>query len=250
VPKHVVTITKGFYLGKYEVTQAQFELIMGSNPSRSTKAPNCPVDRVSWADALKFCADVAHKTKRPVRLPTEAEWEYASRAGRSTPWFFGNDPSKLGEYAWFKDNAGGKSHPVGQKKPNPWGLYDIYGNVNERVADTYAKDYYKKSPKVDPVGPVQNRKSRLEYKITAPKAGKYSLTARVVTANYGQEIIVSANGNGSETIMTMPFTVGKWQDCKPVTLTLKEGENTLHFSRSNPPQYGMAIKSFVLKPLQ
>ena len=250
MPKHGVTLTRGFYLGKYEVTQAQYQAIMGSNPSRSTKAPNCPVDNVSWADALKFCADIAHKTGRDVRLPTEAEWEYASRGGRSTRWFFGNNPSRLGEYAWFKDNAGRKSHPVGQKKPNPWGLYDIYGNVCERIADTYARNYYAKSPKVDPIGPVQNRKSRFEYTVTVPRSGAYSLTAQVVTANYGQQLIVSANGAESESIMKMPFTVGEWQDCEPVTLTLKKGENILRFSRSNPPQYGLAVKSFSLKSVR
>jgi len=250
VPKHEVTLTKGFYLGKYEVTQAQYQAIMGSNPSRSTKAPNCPVDRVSWADALKFCEKLAEKTGRDVRLPTEAEWEYASRAGRDTRWFFGNDPSKIGDYAWFKDNAGGKSHPVGQKKPNPWGLYDIYGNVCERIADTYARDYYAKSPKVDPTGPSQGTKSRFEYTITAPRSGKYSLTARVVTANYNQELVVSANSDESQTTMAMPFTVGTWQDCKPVTLTLKEGQNILRFWRDRPPQKGLAIKSFTLKPVR
>jgi len=250
VPKHGVTITKGFYLGKYEVTQGQYQAVMGSNPSQSTKAPNCPVDRVSRAEALKFCADLAHKSGRGVRLPTEAEWEYASRAGKDTKWFFGDDPSKIGEYAWFKDNADGKSHPVGEKKPNPWGLYDIYGNVCERAADTYDKDYYAKSPKADPVGPIQGRMSRMEYKINAPKAGKYSMTARVVTANYNQQIIVSVNGAEPEVIMTMPFTVGKWQDSKPVTLTLKKGANTLYFSRSRPPQKGVAIKSFALKPVR
>ena len=250
VPKHAVTITRGFYLGKYEVTQAQYQAVIGSNPSQSTKAPNCPVDRVSWAEALKFCADLAHKSGRGVRLPTEAEWEYASRAGKDTKWFFGDDPAKIGEYAWFKDNAGGKSHPVGEKKPNPWGLYDIYGNVCERAADTYDKDYYAKSPKTDPVGPIQGRNSRMEYKINAPKAGKYSMTAKVVTANYNQQIIVSANGSEPEVIMTMPFTVGKWQDSKPVTITLKKGANTLYFSRSRPPQKGVAIKSFALKAVR
>ena len=149
-----------------------------------------------------------------------------------------------------KDNADAKSHPVGQKKPSPWGLYDIYGNVCERIADTYARDYYKRSPKVDPTGPSQGTKSRFEYKINAPRSGTYSLTARVVTANYGQQLMVAANGAESEIPMTMPFTVGKWQDCKPVTLTLKKGENALHFSRRKPPQYGLAIKSFTLKPVK
>jgi len=250
VPKHEVKLTRGFYLGKYEVTQAQYQAIMGSNPSRSTKAPDCPVDNVAAPDALKFCEKLAEKTGRDVRLPTEAEWEYASRAGKDTRWFFGNDPSRLGDYAWFKDNAGGKSHPVGQKKPNPWGLYDIYGNVCERISDTYARNYYAQSPKVDPTGPSQGTKSRFEYKITVPRAGKYTLTAQVVTANYNQRLNVSANDAESEIAIEMPFTVGEWRDFEPVTLTLKKGENALQFSRSKPPQYGLAIKSFALKPVR
>ncbi|MFC1805615.1 SUMF1/EgtB/PvdO family nonheme iron enzyme [Planctomycetota bacterium] len=250
LPKHEVKLTRGFYLGKYEVTQAQYQAIMGSNPSRSTKAPDCPVDNVASPDALTFCEKLAEKTGRDVRLPTEAEWEYASRAGKDTRWFFGNDPSRLGDYAWFKDNAGGKSHPVGQKKPNPWGLYDIYGNVCERISDTYARNYYAQSPKVDPTGPSQGRKSCFEYKITVPRSGKYSLTAQVVTANYNQRLNVSANDAESEIAIEMPFTVGKWRDSEPVTLTLKKGENALRFSRTQPPQYGLAIKSFALKPVR
>jgi hypothetical protein len=247
VPKHAVALTMGFYLGKYEVTQAQYQAIMGSNPSRSTKGPDCPVDNVSEADALAFCRNLAEKTGREARLPTEAEWEYASRAGRDTKWFFGADSAKLGDYAWFKDNAGGKSHPVGKKKPNPWGLYDIYGNVCERISDKYARDYYAKSPKKDPTGPSQGTKSRFEYNINVPRSGKYSLTARVVTANYNQQLVVSANDEPQVT-MTMPFTVGKWRASEPVTLTLKKGANTLRFLRCKPPQKGLAIKSFALKP--
>ena len=102
-------------MGKYEVTQAQFQSIMGSNPSRSTKSPDCPVDNVSEDDARKFCLTLSERTGLNSRLPTEAEWEYASRAGKSTKWFFGDDGSKIGDYAWFKGNAGGKSHPVGQR---------------------------------------------------------------------------------------------------------------------------------------
>jgi len=248
LPKHEVKLTRGFYLGKHEVTQAQYKAVMGSNPSKSTKAPDCPVDNIGAPDALTFCEKLAEKTGQEVRLPTEAEWEYASRAGKNTKWFFGDDPSQLGEYAWFKDNAGGKSHPVGQKKPNPWGLYDIYGNVCERISDTYARDYYAKSPKEDPAGPRQGTKSRFEYTLTVPRAGKYSLTARVVTANYDQRLTVSANDADSEVAIEMPFTVGKWQDSKPVTITLKEGENALRFWRDQPPQYGLAIKHFTLTP--
>lgn len=241
-----VQLTKGFYLGKYEVTQTQYETITGLNPSKSTKAPDCPVDNVSEADALTFCLKLTEQTGRETRLPTEAEWEYASRAGRDTKWFFGNEPSQIGEYAWFKGNGGAKSHPVGQKKPNPWGLYDIYGNVCERISDKYARNYYSISPKVDPTGPSQGVSSRFEYKVNAPRSGKYSLVARVVTANYNQRINVSVNE--SDVIMEMPFTAGNWQDSEPVTLTLVEGENMLQFWRNNPPQYGLAIKNFTLRP--
>ena len=221
---------------------------MGSNPSRSTKSPDCPVDNVSEDDARKFCLTLSERTGVNSRLPTEAEWEFASRAGRSTKWFFGDDGSKIGDYAWFKGNAGGKSHPVGQKKPNPWGLYDIYGNVCERISDKYARNYYSISPEVDPTGPSQGSKSHMEYTIAAPRAGKYLLSARVVTANYNQNINVSVNQNGTKTL-TMPFTEGSWQESKSVEVTLQNGDNTLAFWRDQPPQYGLAIKDFTLFPI-
>ena len=249
VPKHEVQLTKGFYLGKYEVTQAQFQSIMGSNPSRSTKSPDCPVDNVSEDDARKFCLTLSERTGVNSRLPTEAEWEYASRAGKSTKWFFGDDGSMIGDYAWFKGNAGAKSHPVGQKKPNPWGLYDIYGNVCERISDKYARNYYSISPEVDPTGPSQGSKSHMEYTVTAPRAGKYLLSARVVTANYNQNINVSVNQNGTKTL-TMPFTEGSWRESKAIEVSLQNGDNTLAFWRDQPPQYGLAVKEFTLMPLQ
>ena len=148
-----------------------------------------------------------------------------------------------------KDNAEGKSHPVGQKKPNPWGLYDIVGNVCERVSDTYSKDYYAKSPKVDPTGPRQGTMSNLGYDINVAKAGDYLLSAKVVTVNYDQTIVVSANGDGTEKTMILPYTKGSWQESKPVKIALKEGANTLNFLRRDPPQYGVAVKSFTLKPV-
>jgi len=250
VPRHDVTLTRGFYLGKYEVTQTQYQAIMGSNPSRSTKGPDCPVDNVGEADALSFCGKLAELTGLDARLPTEAEWEYASRAGRDTKWFFGNDPAKIGEYAWFKGNAGAKSHPVGQKKPNPWGLYDIYGNVCERISDTYARNYYSISPKEDPTGPSQGTSSRFEYKVNAPESGQYELTARVVTANYDQRLNLSVNDANEGIVMEMPFTVGNWEDSTPVILTLQKGKNTFRLWRDQPPQYGLAIKQFTLVPVR
>ena len=248
IPKHEVELTRGFYLGKYEVTQAQYQAIMGTNPSRSTKDPNCPVDNVSEGDAITFCGKLAELSGHDVRLPTEAEWEYASRAGKNTKWFFGNDATLLGEYAWFKDNANAKSHIVGQKKPNPWGLYDIYGNVCERISDKYARNYYSISPKVDPTGPSQGTKSRVQYHVDVPSSGMYELSAMVVTANYDQTLNVSANESSNKTTMALPFTIGQWQDSEPVAIRLTKGKNTLHFWRDQPPQYGITIKQFTLSP--
>lgn len=263
LPKHEVTITKGFYLGKYEVTIGQYHAVMGTKP-KETEDANCPAGGITVANARKFCQKVCDITGRDVRLPTEAEWEYACRAGSKTEWFFGDEPSKLGDYAWYKDNDGGKLHPVGQKKPNPWGLYDICGNVFERVSDVYVKDYYANSPKEDPTGPAQfdGGGTSFKYRFTVPEAGNYTLSARMVTVNYNQNLHVSVNGGESEAEVMSSYTAGKWQDTDPVTITLKKGENTLLFTRSNPdsPQpvdgkdtlhypRGISIKSFTLKPL-
>ena len=266
LPKHEVTITKGFYLGKYEVTQAQYDAMMGIKPGESGRGPTDPAttpNGITAGKARTFCQKVADLTGREVRLPTEAEWEYACRAGTTTAWFCGDDPAKLGDYAWFKGNDDGKAHPVGQKKPNPWGLYDICGNVFERVADVYVKDYYANSPKDDPTGPAQfdGGGTVFKYRITVPEAGKYTLSARMVTVNFNQNLHVSVNGGESEALVKGPYTAGKWQDTEPVTIALKKGANTLLFKRSNPDspqpvdgkdtlhfQRGISIKSFTLKP--
>jgi formylglycine-generating enzyme required for sulfatase activity len=125
---------------------------MGSTPSEFYEAKR-PVERVSWQDAAEFCRKLSEKTKRGVRLPTEAEWEFACRAGTTTERSHGDDLAKLGEYAWYNENSDRETHPVGQKKPNPWGLYDMYGNVWEWVADWHSDDYYSSSPSEDPTGP-------------------------------------------------------------------------------------------------
>lgn len=247
-PKHEVTLTRGFYLGKYEMTQAQYAAVMGKEQGKSAQGPDVPVDGVKPSRALLLRDELSAKTGREVRLPTEAEWEYAARAGTDTCWFFGDDPSKLGDYAWFKDNAEGKSHPVGQKKPNPWGLYDMYGNIAEFVRDEHQDDYYAKSPKVDPAGPSLGTFSNMEYLVEVPKAGDYTLNATVVTAQEGQSLQLAINGTGTPVSLALPFTLGKWGDSEAVKVTLKEGENTLHFWRNQAPQYGVAVKSFTLKP--
>ena len=128
--RHEVILSKPFYMGVTEVTQAQYEVVMGTNPSYFKGATN-PVDNVSWNDATEFCKKLSEKTRQAVRLPTEAEWEYACRAGTQTAFSFGDDPAALGDYAWWFGNSGETTHPVGQKKLNAWGLYDMHGNVSE-----------------------------------------------------------------------------------------------------------------------
>ena len=113
-----------------------------------------PVVNVSWNDALAFCRWLSKKEGKICRLPTEAEWEYACRAGSTTRYCFGDDASDLGEYAWYGANSDRKTHPVGTKKPNAWGLYDMHGNAWEWCADGYDAEYYEKSPTDDPTGPA------------------------------------------------------------------------------------------------
>jgi formylglycine-generating enzyme required for sulfatase activity len=146
-PAHRVQITKAFELGKYEVTQAQWKAVMDSNPS-AIKGDDHPVEMVSKNDAHDFLARLNTKNDGfKYRLPTEAEWEYAARAGTA------GAPPSLDEVAWYEANSEDATHPVGQKKPNAWGLYDMLGNVREWVEDVYTRDFYANSPLADPTGP-------------------------------------------------------------------------------------------------
>lgn len=152
-PRHRVTISKAFYLGKFEVTQSQWVAVMGHNPSKFKGRSN-PVDTVSWDDARSFVRKLNQmEGTDKYRLPTEAEWEYAARAGTESTYSFGDDASDLGRYAWFDNNSGEKTHPVGQKGANAWRLHDMHGNVWEWVQDRYGENYYSQGRSTDPQGP-------------------------------------------------------------------------------------------------
>jgi formylglycine-generating enzyme required for sulfatase activity len=160
-PQHEVHISKGFWMGQTEVTQGQYKSVMNAQPWSEKdyvqEDANNPAVCVSWDDAVEFSRKLSEQTGETYRLPTEAEWEYACRAGTKTRFSFGDSDSSLGDYAWFKGNTydvdEAYAHSVGQRKPNPWGIYDMHGNVWEWCLDWYAADYYSNSPESNPEGP-------------------------------------------------------------------------------------------------
>jgi len=160
-PGHKVTIARGFYLGKYELTQGQWESVMDTRPWEGQQYveenPNNPAVHIRWFDARNFAATLNEAAGAEIyRLPTEAEWEYACRADTTSRWSFGDDEEQLGEYAWYDANAWNAgeryAHEVGRKRPNGWGLYDMHGNVWEWVSDWYGS--YTTDPQTDPTGPL------------------------------------------------------------------------------------------------
>jgi len=181
-PLHRVQLSRPFYLGRIPVTVGQFRAFINATGYRTqaevegtahqwtqkdwlpvaglnwrnpgfAQTDEHPVVCVSWNDAMAFCGWLSGKDGRAYGLPTEAQWEYACRAGATTLWNFGDDESRVGEHAWFCENSGGTTHPVGRKKPNAWGLCDMHGNMYEWCDDWFAADYYGVSPADDPQGP-------------------------------------------------------------------------------------------------
>jgi len=151
---HEVTLTKPYYLGKFEVMQEQYQQVMGVNPSEF-KGRDLPVEQVSWDRAQGFCKKASEKTGLTVRLPSEAEWEHACRAGTKTTFYTGDSDTDLDRAAWHDKNSGNGTHLVGQKMPNVWGLYDMHGNVWEWCQDWYGD--YSAEAATDPQGPKQGR---------------------------------------------------------------------------------------------
>lgn len=147
-PPHEVMLTKPFYLGKFEVTQKQWLRLMKNNPSQF-EGDDLPVENVSWDDVQTFLKKLRRRTGEKFDLPTEAQWEYACRADSPTRFSWGNRETDAADYAWFADNSGRATHPVGEKQPNAWGLYDMNGNVWEWCADNYG--FYSADEATDPL---------------------------------------------------------------------------------------------------
>jgi len=240
-PRHRVKISKPLFLGTYTITQGEYEKVMGVNPSNFTekqcdisvfKPPldsihkqwreqaaqraagkdtsRHPVEMVSRDDCMEFCRRLSALSEersagRTYRLPTEAEWEYACRAGTTTRWCCGDDEADLVEYGWFGKNSGGMKHPVGQKRPNAWGLFDMFGNIWQWCNDWYSIDYYKQSPSNNPAGPTAGSSGVLRGSHSGCAASSCRCAYRhagppaVYSSAYGFRIVLDiAQANGGQ----------------------------------------------------
>ena len=188
-PQHQVTLTQPFYMQNTEVTQAQWETVMGSNPSSFFGCPTCPVEYVSWNEVQEFITKMNARGEGTYGLPTEAQWEYAARAGSTTAFYNGDitelycediDPN-LAAIGWYCNNSGSKTAPVAGKSPNAWGLYDMSGNVLEWCSDWYDSRYYTNSPTVNPQGPSSSYPGGVERVL---RGGSWGLSAHQCRTAY------------------------------------------------------------------
>jgi formylglycine-generating enzyme required for sulfatase activity/serine/threonine protein kinase len=192
--QHRVTITRPFYMGIHEVTQEQYEAMMGNNPS-NFKGAKDPVEQVLHDNAVAFCRELSQQTGKTVRLPTEAEWEYACRAGTTSRFSFGDSDSSLSDHAWYSGNSGRQTHPVGGKKPNAWGLYDMHGNVLEWCSDWSGE--YPGGNSIDPKGPnngtyrVLRGGSWFNFPQNCRSAGRFRGTPDYTSYSLGFRVVVS-----------------------------------------------------------
>ena len=186
-PEHEVCLSD-FHLGTFEVTQKQWQAVMGNNPAKLKECgPDCPVESISWLDIQVFLKRLNKKSGKHFRLPTEAEWEYAARSGGKKEKYAGGN--SLGQLAWYQDNSGNRIHPVGQKQPNGLGLYDMSGNAWEWVQDWHSPEYYAQSPKKNPQGPTdgvcrvvrggcavtESSLTRTDHRSLNPPEGRYNM---------------------------------------------------------------------------
>jgi formylglycine-generating enzyme required for sulfatase activity len=209
-PAHLVKVDH-FLMDQNEVTQEIYEKVVGNNPARR-KNPQNPVEQVTWTAAAKFCnARSMQEGRKPCydtntwvcdfsvngyRLPTEAEWEYAYRSGASTPYFFGSGPEDLKSFAWFQGNSQSKPHPVGQRRPSSWGLYDMAGNVWEWCNDFYGVKYYRQSPAENPRGPEQGEKRVLRGGAWSTSADSCSAFVRNCDEAGLTDVCLTMDSNG------------------------------------------------------
>lgn len=207
-PVHQVTISTGFYMGRYEVTQAQWQTVMGNNPSRF-RGDNLPVENVSWDDAIAFVARLNTLNDGfSYRLPTEAEWEYACRAGTT-----GEHAGDLDSMAWYYNNSGdhrlngdldfdilkanhNRTHPVGTKLPNAFGLFDMHGNVWEWCQDWYDSNYYRNSPSRDPQGPNNGARDIFGRQSRVVRGGEWGRSAQELDSSMRYYVNPSATSSG------------------------------------------------------
>ena len=203
---HYVTLTKPFYIGVCEVTRADWYRVMGDKPAYATEATVAwrgdarAANNVTWEEAVDFCRKLSaipleQRTSFVYRLPTEAEWEYACRAGTTGEFSFGNDGALLGDYGWFVGNSGGKVHPVGQKKPNAWGLHDMHGNVQEWIGDGFR--FYNDNPVTDPQEPLREKR---RYQ----RGGCYAYDAVVCTSSHRDMGVAHPSTGGFRLVLNPP----------------------------------------------
>ncbi len=192
LPQHPVTLTYDFYIGKYEVTQAQWEAVMGSNPSTFPGRPDNPVDQLSYRDGLEFIRRLNQKYMGKFRHPTEAEWEYACRAGTTTRFYWGGDAGAIDSYAWYVGNTS-ETMPVGSKRPNAWGLYDMAGNVFEWCSDWSGP--YPVAEQTNPPGPaygsyrILRGGSWFHDAVLCRSASRYAVSGDVRFRYYGLRLV-------------------------------------------------------------
>lgn len=208
-PMHPVRITRDFYLGRYPVTQEQYQAVMGHNPARFAVSPQHPVDNISWQDAQQFCQRFRqYLMQEPaamvrqgvaldsVRLPSEAQWEYACRAGADTAWCFGDDRNLMPDFGWCEKNSRRATHPVGLLKPNRWGLCDMHGNLWEWCEDFYAPEYSQAGGAEDPTGPAGGERRVLRggswstFARDCRSAARHAAPPDARTANYGLRVVL------------------------------------------------------------
>lgn len=175
-PAHEVTLTKDYYISRYEVTQGLWKAVMGKNPSLFMHGDDYPVEQVSWTDAQEFCRKLSRMTGRKYVLPTEAQWEFAARGGVKSKGFKYSGSNVLDEVAWYLDNSKYETHPVGQKQPNELGIYDMSGNVWEWCQDQY--NAYGGEPQTDPLGVADIDSRVLRGGSWGSDAKKYRISGR------------------------------------------------------------------------